>query len=50
MIVTGERVEQGTEGNVLTLGHGYVPIPGFPGQKLSFSKVSDNRGIYAIVN
>ena len=38
MIVTGDRVEQGTEGNVLTLEHGYVPIPGYPGQKLRLPK------------
>jgi len=41
MIVTGERVEQGTEGNVLTLEHGYVPIPGYPGQKLKFATIKD---------
>jgi hypothetical protein len=31
MLVDGTRVKQGSEGRVLTLERGYIPIPGYPG-------------------
>ena len=45
MVVNGERVEAGYEGNVLTAEFGHVPIPDYPGQKLVFIPPQEAEGM-----